>query len=273
MVETVGIICKPASQYGTQEDAMKIAAVIPARMGSSRFPGKPLAKIQGKSMLEHIYKRVAMADGLDGVYIATCDDQICRAAEAFGGKAIMTADTHERASDRTAEAAESLDADIIVMVQGDEPLVHPDMVTLAVAPLVENSEILCSNLAAKIRSQQEFEDPNTVKVVMDKNWYALCFSREPIPTIRGAKGFYSDIPLYKQVCIIPFRRDFLFKYTQLPPTPLELAEAIDMMRILEHGYRVKIVESFQETHAVDTPEDLLLVEQMMQNDPLLPQYT
>ena len=251
---------------------MKVAVVIPARMGASRFPGKPLARICGLTMLEHIYRRVSMADGLDDVYVATCDEEVREAVEAFGGKAIMTADTHQRASDRTAEAAELLDVDIVCMVQGDEPLVHPEMITLAVKPLVDDRKIVCSNLVTKIRSQQEFTDQNTVKVVMDQDGFALYFSREPIPTTQGFKGFYSDIPLHKQVCIIPFQKEFLFRYIRLSPTPLEVAEEIDMLRILEHGYRVKMVESEYNTHAVDTPEDLLLVEQMMQSDPLLPKY-
>ena len=250
---------------------MKITAVIPVRMGSSRFPGKPLAKICGLPMVEHIYRRVMMTEGLDSVYVATCDEEICQAVEKFGGKAIMTADTHQRASDRTAEAAERLDADIVVMVQGDEPLVHPEMIRLAVEPLINDPGIVCSNLTSKIRSPQEFQDPNTIKVVMRKDRFAFYFSREPIPTT-SVKGFFSDVPLYKQVCIIPFRRDFLLQFAQLPPTPLEVAESIDMLRILEHGYQVKMVESEYETHAVDTPEDLRLVEQMMERDPLLSRY-
>ena len=252
---------------------MKTAVVIPARMGSSRFPGKPLARIRGMAMIEHIYKRIALASDLEGVYVATCDTEIQDAVEAFGGKAIMTADTHQRASDRTAEAAEGLDVDIVCMVQGDEPLTHPAMIDLAVKPLIDDDSILCSNLTSRIRSQQEFEDPNTVKVVLDQESCALYFSREPIPTVRGVKGFYSDSPLYKQVCIIPFRRDFLLKYVDLEPTPLEIAESIDMLRCLEHGYRVKMIESDYVTHAVDTPEDLMLVEQMMEDDELLQQYT
>ena len=250
---------------------MRTAAVIPVRMGSSRFPGKPLAKIRGVSMTEHIYRRVAMADGLSGVYVATCDDEIREAVEAFGGEAIMTATTHQRASDRTAEAAENLDVDVVVMVQGDEPLVHPEMVEMSVQPFLDDNDVVCANLMAKIRGPQEFHDPNTIKVVTDKNGFALFFSREAIPT-ESVKGYFSDIPLYKQVCIIPFRKDFLLKFSELPPTPLEVAESIDMLRILEHGYRVKMVESFHETHAVDTPEDLRMVEQMMASDPLLERY-
>ena len=251
---------------------MTIAAIIPVRMGSSRFPGKPLSKIRGMPMVEHIYKRVSLAEELSGVYIATCDDEIQEVAKSFGGNVIMTADTHQRASDRTAEAARELDVDIVVMVQGDEPLVHPEMIALAAEPLVVNQDIVCSNLKSTIRSQQEFDDPNTVKVVTDSDGFALYLSREPIPTVKGVKGFYSDSPLYKQVCIISFRRDFLFNFAELPPTPLEISESIDMLRCLEHGYRVKMIESSYETHAVDTPEDLRLVDLMMESDPLLSMY-
>ena len=252
---------------------MKIAAVIPARMGSSRFPGKPLAKICGRSMLEHIYKRCSSMEELAGVWVATCDEEIKLAVEKFGGKAIMTADTHERASDRTAEAAQGLDVDVVIMVQGDEPLVHPEMMRQAVKPLQDDDTLMCSNLTARIRSLLEFQDPNTIKVVSSREGYALYFSREPIPTIKMVKGFFSDIPLFKQVCIIPFQRDFLLKYAALPPTPLEVSESIDMLRILEHGERVKTVATNHETHAVDTPEDLRFVEPMMASDPLFATYS
>lgn len=252
---------------------MKTAVIIPVRMGSSRFPGKPLAKLCGLSMVEHIYRRAAIAEGLDGVYVATCDQEIRTEVERFGGKVLMTADTHQRASERTAEAAEKIAVDIVVMVQGDEPLVHPEMITMAVQPLIEDPGIVCSNLTSRIHSPQEFRDPNTIKVVMDRKGFALYFSREPIPTT-GVQGFFDDsqVPIYKQVCIIPFRKDFLLKYVKMDPTPLEVAESIDMLRILEHGYKVKMIESSYNTHAVDTPEDLRLVEQMMERDPLLSQY-
>ena len=160
----------------------------------------------------------------------------------------------------------------MTMVQGDEPLVYPEMVEMASEPLVNDPEIVCSNLTSKIQSQQDLQDVNTVKVVMDREGFALYFSREPIPTIQGEKGFYSDVPLYKQVCIIPFRKDFLLAFAQLEPTPLEVAESIDMLRCLEHGYRVKMIESEYATHAVDTPEDLRLVEQIMERDPLFQKY-
>ncbi len=249
---------------------MKIVAVIPARMGSSRFPGKPLARLRGLTMIEHIYHRTALCRSLDAIYVATCDEEIRKAAVSFGCKAIMTSPAHQRPSDRVAEAAKGLEADIVVMVQGDEPLLRPEMIELAVAPLVKDSSILCSNLVARIKTLEEFNDPNTIKVVIDKEGFALYFSRKPIPT-ENLVG-WGKMPAYKQVCLIPFRRDFLFKYPQLEPTPLEKAESVDMLRILEHGYKVKLIESPYKTHAVDTPGDLKLVERMMESDPLLPLY-
>jgi 3-deoxy-manno-octulosonate cytidylyltransferase (CMP-KDO synthetase) len=250
---------------------MKIVAIIPARMGSSRFPGKPLAKILGKSMIEHVYIRASMSGVLDDVFIATPDEEIRREVERFGGKAIMTSPRHERASDRVAEAAEDMrDCDIVINLQGDEPLIHPEMINLAAEPLIKSKEVVCSNLVKRIESESEYMDYNTIKVVADKHMNALYFSREPIPTKR-ILGF-SDIPIYKQVCVIPFRRDFLLKYSRMKPTPLEQAESIDMLRILEHGYKVKLVESGYDTHAVDTKKDLLKVESIMKSDKLYLSY-
>ena len=249
---------------------MKTVAVIPARMGSSRFPGKPLAPILGLPMVEHVYRRTAMSSVVSAAYVATCDTEIYDAVEAFGGRAIMTSPDHQRASDRVAEAASNLEADIIVMVQGDEPMTYPQMIELAVEPLVEDSRVVCSNLVKRIESLNEFLDSNTIKVVTDRTGNALYFSREPIPTRRVLN--FEQIPVYKQVCIIPFRRDFLLEYARLEPTPLEKAESIDMLRLLEHGYKVRLVESDFETHAVDTPADLARVEEMMKADPLTQSY-
>jgi 3-deoxy-manno-octulosonate cytidylyltransferase (CMP-KDO synthetase) len=206
-------------------------------------------------MIEHVYRACRMNQTLAGVYIATCDPEIAAAAEGFGGAAIMTSSSHQRASDRVAEAAEKMDADIIVMVQGDEPMLHPQMIDEAIQPFREDDSVFCTNLAAPIRSIEEMRDPNTIKVVTAKNGDALYFSRQPIPS-----GSSSGL---KQVCVIPFRREFLLQYTRLEPTPLELAESIDMLRILEHGLKVRMVMTNYETHAVDTPADLALVERLM----------
>jgi 3-deoxy-manno-octulosonate cytidylyltransferase (CMP-KDO synthetase) len=249
----------------------RIAAVIPARMGSSRFPGKPLAKLLGLPMVQHVYARVAMSKALSGTYLATCDDEIATVTRIFGGRYVMTSTKHQRASDRVAEAAEKIDADIFVLVQGDEPMVTPEMVDASVAPMLTDASIQCVNLTKRITTTEEMEDPNTIKVVMDKNWDALYFSREPIPT-RRVRAF-KDIPIYKQVCIIPFRKEALLKYAALPPTPLEVAESVDMMRFLEHGIKVRMVETRQDTHAVDTPADLAMVERLMKSDPLVRRYS
>ena len=159
---------------------MKTIAVIPARMGSSRFPGKPLAKILGRPMIEHIYKRVAMSKSLDATYIATCDEEIRQIAEDFGARVIMTADTHERASDRVAEAVTHIDADLIVMVQGDEPMTHPDMIDTAVAPFRDNLQLGCVNLVRRIDQEIDYLDTNTIKVVMNQQGDALYMSRRII---------------------------------------------------------------------------------------------
>ncbi|MCB1936263.1 MAG: 3-deoxy-manno-octulosonate cytidylyltransferase [Nitrosomonas sp.] len=249
---------------------MKTIAVIPARMGSTRYPGKPIAPLLGRPMIEHIYKRVALSKVLDATYIATCDAEIREVAEGFGAKVIMTADTHERASDRVAEAVMELDADLIVMVQGDEPMTHPDMIDTAVKPFENDTELGCVNLVRRIDQESDFRDPNTIKVVMDQSSNAIYMSRQPIPTL--AKTGFADTAAYKQVCIIPFRRDLLFRYTNLPPTPLEQLESVDMMRLIEHGYTVKMVPTEFNTQAVDTEADLARVAKLMENDPLLSRY-
>lgn len=249
---------------------MKTIAVIPARMGSSRFPGKPIAPILGRPMIEHIYRRVAMSASLDATYIATCDDEIRDIAENFGARVIMTADTHERASDRVAEAVTNLDADLIVMVQGDEPMTHPDMIDAAVAPFHDDPALGCVNLVRKIDHEADYLDVNTIKVVINRHNDALYMSRRPIPTL--AKTGFADTAAYKQVCIIPFRREILFQYTRLTPTPLEQLESIDMLRLLEHGMQVKMVHTTFNTQAVDTPADLARVAKLMESDPLLAHY-
>lgn len=254
---------------------MKSIGVIPARMGSSRFPGKPLAKILGIPMVGHVYFRSKMSKALDQVYVATCDKEIFDYVESIGGTAIMTADTHERCTDRIAEAVEKVEkmtgspVDIVVNIQGDEPMVFPEMIDEAIAPMLTDKSILTTNLMAPLKTREEHEDPNEVKVVVDRDNYALYFSREPIPSRK--KGA-AQIPMLKQVCIIPFRRDFLFTFNRLEPTPLEKVESVDMLRAMEHGYKVKMVLTRFETYSVDTPEDLRFVEARMKNDPLIAQY-
>lgn len=244
---------------------MKILALIPARMGSSRFPGKPMAQILGKPMIGHVYERVRKSPMLDTLAVATCDREIFDYIESIGGVAVMTGDQHERASDRCAEALVKLEEanktryDIVVMVQGDEPMTHPDMIAEAVQPLLDDASIQVVNLLGQIKETAEFEDRNCIKVVCDLDSNALYFSREPIPTRSKSK----QIPMGKQVCIIPFRRDFLLEYTRMTPTPLEVAESVDMMRVLEHGMKVRMAPTRHSTMAVDTPDDLKRVEKLM----------
>jgi len=246
---------------------MNIVGIIPARMASSRFPGKPLAKICGMPMIGHVYHRSVMSKSLSAVYVATCDQEVVEYMNSIGGKAVMTKDTHERASDRCAEAMLKIEAetgakiDLMVMIQGDEPLIRPEM--------IEDANILITNLLGKITTIEEFEDPNEVKVVVDKFNNALYFSREPIPSRK--KGI-KDVPMYKQVCIIPFKRDFLLEYNKTPQTPLEIIESVDMMRILENGFKVKMIPTRFDTKSVDTLDDLKAVEKIMNNDELYNKY-
>lgn len=247
---------------------MNILALIPARMGSSRFPGKPMAPLLGKPMIGHVYERVSKCPLLTATAVATCDREIADYIKSIGGRAIMTGIHHERASDRCAEALEIVERedgtrfDIVVMVQGDEPMVHPEMITEAVNPILQDSSIKVVNLVGRIESAAEFEDRNCIKVVCDLQGNALYFSREPIPT----RSKVPVIPRGKQICIIPFRRDFLLEYTRMAPTPLEIAESVDMMRVLEHGLKVRMVPTRHNSHAVDTPADMAKVERLMASD-------
>lgn len=244
---------------------MNILALIPARMGSSRFPGKPMAPILGQPMIGHVYERVAKSPLLAMTAVATCDKEIFDYIESIGGVAVMTEATYERASDRCAEALLKLEKanntryDIVVMVQGDEPMTHPDMIAEAVQPMIDDPAVQVVNLLGKIIDAAEFEDRNCIKVVCDLKLNAMYFSREPIPT----RCKVDEIPMGKQVCIIPFRRDYLLEYTTLAPTPLEVAESVDMMRILEHGMKVRMARTKHNTQAVDTLDDLKKVERLM----------
>lgn len=224
-------------------------------------------------MIEHVVRRAQMCDLLDAVYVATCDDQIRSVVEEFGANVIMTSAAHGRASDRVAEAAESIEADIVVMIQGDEPMITPVMIEAALTPMLQDPAVMCVNLACRIVSREEYLDPNTIKVVTNIHGDGLYFSRAPIPAVAFPRDSGDGRPpLFKQVCVIPFRRDFLREFARLSPTPLERAESIDMLRVIEHGHRVRLVETELGTHAVDTPDDLRLVEALMKDDPLLCLY-
>jgi len=253
---------------------VKAVAIIPARMGSSRFPGKPMAKILGMPMVGHCYFRTRMCVELKGTYVATCDRAIFDYVQAIGGQAVMTSDKHDRASDRAAEAMLKIEKktgesiDIVVMVQGDEPMITPEMIAESLKPF-ELADVNVVNLMAPIYKDTEFNDPNEVKVVVNKQNEALYFSREPIPSKRKGE---TDGPMLKQVCIIPFRRDYLIKFNQMEETTLERIESVDMLRVLENGDTVQMVMTEKETYSVDTEEELNSVALKMKSDDLLARY-
>ena len=255
--------------------AMHVVAVIPARLGASRFPGKPLAPILGMPMVGHCALRTAMCPLVSSTHIATCDREIAEFATSIGIDPVMTSDRHERASDRVAEAVRTIEqrsgrrVDVVVMVQGDEPMVTPGMVSDAIEALERDPAIQVANLMAPIDDPADFEDPNEIKVVVDRRGDALYFSRRPIPDDSRLRD---GTPRWKQVCIIPFRRDFLFRYLELEPTVLERAESIDMNRVLEHGIKVRMVPSRDRTVSVDTTEDLATVKELMASDALVASY-
>ena len=236
---------------------MKTIAIIPVRMGSSRFPGKPLKKINGIPMVELIYNLISKNKSLSKVVVATCDKVIFDHIKSINGEVVMTSIKHQRASDRTAEALVKCEKykkkfNVVVMVQGDEPMVDKFMIQKSIEPFKKNKKINVVNLISKIKNKKIMMDPNSIKVVKNLKNEALYFSRSPIPYNNKSKNFYG----YKQVCIIPFKRDFLLKYIDLKPTELEKIESVDMMRILENGYAVNLVEISKETFPVDTLNDL-----------------
>jgi 3-deoxy-manno-octulosonate cytidylyltransferase (CMP-KDO synthetase) len=253
---------------------MHVVGFIAARMASTRFPGKPLAPINGLPMLGHVYHRARLARAMDDVVVATCDDDILAYSASIGAPGFGTRDTHERATDRIAEALPYYEAatgrrvDVAVLVQGDEPMLVPEMLDELVAPMRAEA-LAIGNLISPITSAEEFEDPNTVKAVRNRRDFAMYFSREPIPSRTKYSG---AVPMWKQLGLIAFSRDALLEYTRLTPTPLESIESVDMNRVLEHGLPIKLIETRHRTTAVDTPEDLTRVEGLMADDPLTGQY-
>ncbi len=254
---------------------MKSIAIIPARMGSSRFPGKPMAKIHGIPMIGHCYIRTAMCAELHDTYVATCDEEIYSYIKSIQGKVVMTSDIHERASDRTAEALLKIEEkskeryDVVVMVQGDEPMITPDMIKKSLEPFKSEKDLNVVNLMAEMKTSQEFEDPNEVKVVIDNDNNAMYFSREPIPSRK--KGI-TNVKMLKQVCIIPFRRNYLIEFNDTEETELEKIESVDMLRVLESGGKVRMIRTDENTFSVDTKQELRNVEKMMSEDELMKTY-
>lgn len=242
----------------------RIAAVIPARMGASRFPGKPLVTIAGMPMVEMVRRRVALSDFVDDVVVATCDRCILDTIEESGGVAVMTLDTHERCTDRVHEAAASLAADIVVIVQGDEPTFDPAVIEMLVEPMIADPEIPVTNLLSVIHDEADLDDEDIVKAVCDRAGHVMSYSRAPIPFRRVRAG---EIPMLRQTGLSAFRRDFLDTFSALEPTPLEVTESVDFLRIREHGYPVLGVIWDRQTAGVDREEDVAIVERMLAEDP------
>lgn len=231
---------------------MKATVIIPARMGATRFPGKPLVDICGKPMIQWVYERASKAEAVDRVIVATCDDEIIDSVNAFGGEAVMTSDKHRSGTDRLAEVAHDLDSELIVNVQGDEPLIDPKSIELAIKPFDEEPGLNMSSLMVPISSESA-KDPNLVKVVVALDNYAMYFSRSPIPFERKpltGRSIYGHVGLYA------YTKDFLLKFAAMEPTPLEMAESLEQLRVLEHGYRIKMVEIADRPMGVDTQDDL-----------------
>jgi 3-deoxy-manno-octulosonate cytidylyltransferase (CMP-KDO synthetase) len=236
----------------------RILGVIPARFASSRFPGKALAKIAGKSMLQHVFERASQARYLSHLVIATDDDRIVDAARAFGAPVRRTRPDHLSGTDRAAEVASAENADIIVNIQGDEPLIDPTAIDIAVMSVHDEPDIPMGTLKKRIEDESEYTNPNVVKVVTDHYSNAIYFSRSPIPYVRDdaerrASAHYKHIGLYV------YRRAFLLGYSELPVGPLEKAERLEQLRALENGYKIRVLETEYESLGVDTPEDLARV--------------
>ena len=241
---------------------MKVLLLIPARMGSSRFPGKPLEKIKGVSMIRRVYLNSIKSNLITDTYVATCDKVIFNHIKDIGGKVVMTSKKHERATDRCAEALLKIEKrkkkvyDIVLMIQGDEPMVNKNMINEVLSPFKKNKNIKVANLIYKINNLKDLKNKNTIKVVKDLNNDAIYFSRTVIPVLNNQ----IENNYYKQVCLIPFKRSFLIDYIKMKPTKLEKAESIDMLRIIEHGFKVRLIETNYFTHAVDNKKDIKIVE-------------
>lgn len=239
---------------------LKTAAVIPARYASSRFPAKALAEIMGEAMIVRVYKAVAKCRLIDEVYVATDDQRIKNEVEAAGGRVIMTSEQHQSGTDRIAEAAAEIDAELIVNVQGDEPLIKAESIAQALKPFEPGNDLKMSTLKREI-TPVEAENPDLVKVITDKNDFALYFSRSPIPYYRNKKK--KEQKYYQHVGLYVYRRQFLLKYAQMERTVLEKAESLEQLRALENGYRIKVLETKAKLIGVDRPEDIELVEKEM----------
>lgn len=242
---------------------MDVIGVIPARYSSSRFKGKVLADILGKPMLQHVWERAKQSRVLDDLIIACDHEAILKAALKFGAKAVMTSKEHTCGTDRISQVVNPLDVKVIINIQGDEPLVHPMMIDNVARALLENSSINMATLMKKIEDAAQVVDPNVVKVVVDKNNFALYFSRAPIPYL-APNAQIDQVTYYKHIGLYGYTKDFLFSYKNFPPSDLELTEKLEQLRVLAEGFKIKVIETKFDTIGVDTPEDLERVKKELQ---------
>lgn len=243
---------------------MKIFALIPARYGSTRFPGKPLALIAGRPMIQHVYECAVSCPDISDAWIATDDERIFQCVNDFGGKAIMTSPDHCSGTDRIAEAAQGLeiqDNDLIVNVQGDQPLFHSSVISDLIAPFKKDQNLRMGTLKFQIAQRHDIENPNIVKVISDYNDFAIYFSRYPIPYFRDSK--ISAVHC-KHIGIYVYRKDFLIIFSRLPEGRLEAAEKLEQLRALENGFKIKVVETKTNSLEVDSPEDIEKIEREME---------
>ena len=232
---------------------MKILCVIPSRIASTRLPRKPLLEIQGKPMVQWTYENASRCKALTEIVVATDSEEIAAVVHAAGGKTLMTDPNIQTGSDRVAAVAQQFpEMDVIINLQGDEPFIRPLMLEQLIKPFLDGENVQMTTLAYPIKSQDEFTDPGAVKVILDQNHNALYFSRAPIPYFRVA----ADAPVYHHMGLYAFRRDFLLQYTQLSQTPLENAEALEQLRVLEHGYKIRVCLTEERTLEINTPEEL-----------------
>ncbi|HHH84419.1 MAG TPA: 3-deoxy-manno-octulosonate cytidylyltransferase [Firmicutes bacterium] len=233
----------------------KILVVIPARMASTRLPGKPLYPICGKPLIQWVYEGVSRASLIEDIIVATDDERIVEAVSSFGGKAVLTGAHHQTGTDRICEVVREYGKgyDIVVNVQGDEPLIRGESIDKVIRPVAAGKAPVATPVIRFERGEDN--NPNTVKVVMDAEGYALYFSRFPVPYVRGEKP-----PFYKHVGLYVFEKDFLLEFSSWEQTPLEKSEMLEQLRILEKGYKIKTVEWKERLHGVDTPEDVKIVE-------------
>lgn len=242
----------------------EVVGIIPARYHSKRLPGKPLALIHNRPMIQHVYQRAAQAASLEKVVVATDDPRIREAVVHFGGEVLMTSSEHRSGTDRVAEATRHLalkDDAIVVNIQGDEPLLRAEMIDSLVRNLQENSDVSMSTLAYQDTDQEDFVDPGVVKVVLDAKGRALYFSRSPIPAVQDKS---SPLPYYKHLGFYGYRNSFLQKFTRLSPGVLERMEKLEQLRALEHGFSISVVISSFDSISVDAPEDLARVREIME---------